>query len=79
MFEGIFDHPIWDIIIFIVLIRKFIPNLFQIRVYSLHDEAKSSEANLQDLPGKVTITSSHSTARHTEGPGEYVDFEEIKP
>lgn len=79
MFEGIFDHPIWDIILLIVLIRVFIPFLFQIRVYSAHNEVrKPSSANRQAPPGKVTITTSDARTRHTDAPGEYVEFEEIK-
>jgi len=78
MFEGIFDHPVWDIILFVVIIRMFIPYLFQVRVYSSHSSAKPSEANRQVTPGKVTITASHSATRSSEEPGEYVEFEDIR-
>ena len=80
MFEGVLDHPIWDIILLIIVIRMFIPFLFQIRVYSSNSRAVNYQGeNEHSAPGKVTISVPQADEnRKFDSEGEYVDFEEIK-
>lgn len=76
MLTRIFDSPIMDIIIIILIIRFVFPNLFSFKVYRFNQQNNQHQYK-QNQEADVIIKQKKQVP-NTDKLGEYIDYEEVK-